>query len=155
MGNKRDAGIVSDLGLASYLKMRGFKVVSAHKRQVMFACEDNGTASRIENAKIEYVNSEFSRFDGVMMTLKIMPIRDVDVANPSLRIIDSLGLASFIKLRTGFRLVSRTAPNKFVFFVPVEHSEKFDEVHFDWANGELREFDASMMAIKSMRLTRP
>jgi len=145
---------VGNLGLAAYLKMQGFKVTGRSGNIVFFECKDDDERDRINQHKVEYVNSAFAEFDGWLMTMKNMPVAPVDMVNPALQEINSMGMATFIKMRSNWRLVGRPANNKFVFMVPVNETHKFEEFQFEWANHPLRNFDASMMSLKSIRIKR-
>jgi len=144
---------VGNLGLAAYLKMQGCKVTGRGGNVVFFECTEEDRA-KMNQHKIDYVNSAFAEFDGWLMTMKNMPVTSVDMVNPALQEIHSMGMATFIKMRTNWRLVGRPANNSFVFMVPVNETHKFEEFQFEWANHPLRNFDAAMMSLKSIRMKR-
>ncbi len=58
----------ADLGLAAFLLIKGCKLVSAgrkgNKYNFVFDCPSAGVLA------IEYINSEFSKFDSALKTLK-------------------------------------------------------------------------------------
>lgn len=152
--NNRGDERIGNLGLAAYLKMQGCKVTGRSNNVVFFECVDENDRQRINRLKIDYVNSAFADFDGWLMTMKNMPIGPVDVVNPALQEISSIGMATFLKMKTNWRLVGRPASSKFVFMVPVDESRKFEEAQFEWANHPLRTYDSAMMSLKSIRLRR-
>lgn len=145
---------IGNLGLAAYLKMQGCKVTGRSGNMVFFECSTDEEREKINQHKIDYVNSPFAEFDGWLMTMKNMPTTPIDMVNPALQEIRSMGMATFIKMRTNWRLVGRPDNNKFVFMVPVNETHKFEEFQFEWANHPLRNFDASMMSLKSIRIRR-
>lgn len=143
---------IGNLGLAAYLKMQGCRVTGRTGSLVFFECNNEEEHKAINQHKIDYVNSSFAEFDGWLMTMKNMPQDPVDIVNPAIQEINSLGLATYIKMKSNWRLVGRTGPSKFVFSVPVGEKHKFNELQFEWANHELRNFDAAMMSLKAIRL---
>ena len=61
----------SDIGLSAYLMMRGFKLISAKKLgngRFEFTFEDSPPEA--ENAAMQYINSEFCKFDNHIRNLK-------------------------------------------------------------------------------------
>jgi hypothetical protein len=145
---------IGNLGLAAYLKMQGCKVTGRSGNIIFFECKDSDESDRINQYKIDYVNSIFAEFDGWLMTMKNMPVVPLDVVNPALQKINSMGIATFIKMRSNWRLVGRSSNNIFVFMVPVNENNKFQDFQFEWANHPLRTFDSSMMSLKSIKMKR-
>lgn len=60
---------VTDLGAAAYLLMHGYKVVGRMGKEFIFEIAD-GENSEFEQKKLEYLSSEFHRFDSYIMSLK-------------------------------------------------------------------------------------
>lgn len=60
---------VSDLGAGAYLMMHGYKVVGRQGKDIIFEVEQSGIRE-FEERKIEYLSSEFHRFDSCLMSLK-------------------------------------------------------------------------------------
>jgi hypothetical protein len=58
-----------DLALAAYLRMKGFKLCDIRKVDGEFAFQFEDTAE-IYKASLEYVNSDFARFEAAMRGLK-------------------------------------------------------------------------------------
>lgn len=146
---------IIDLGMAAYIKMNGFEVQEVNKSGVFFKAEDKETENKIKALKIEYINSIFSTFDGLLMTLKRIPIMATDFSTePNIQTINSLGQSSFIKMNKKWELKGRIGPNRFCFHVPIEEIEAFQQKQTEWANSPLRLFDANLMAIKQIRINR-
>jgi hypothetical protein len=134
--------------------MKGCRVTGRTGNLVFFERNEENDSKAIDKHKIDYVNSMFAEFDGWLMTMKNMPQESVDVVNPAIQEINSLGLATYIKMKSNWRLVGRTAPSRFVFMVPIDDKHKFNQLQYEWANHELRNFDAAMMSLKAIRLRR-
>lgn len=60
---------VSDLGAGAYLLMHGHKVVGRKGRDIIFEVVEH-EQSEFEQRKLEYLSSEFHRFDSYIMSLK-------------------------------------------------------------------------------------
>ena len=60
---------VSDLGAGAYLLMHGHRVVGRKGKDFIFEVADE-ESSEFEQRKLEYLSSEFHRFDSYIMSLK-------------------------------------------------------------------------------------
>lgn len=60
---------VSDLGAGAYLLMHGYKVVGRRGKEFIFEIGDSEEIE-FEQRKLEYLSSEFHRFDSYIMSLK-------------------------------------------------------------------------------------
>jgi hypothetical protein len=60
---------VSDLGAGAYLMMHGYKVKGRSGKCIIFEVESEGN-DEFEERKMEYLTSEFHRFDSCLMSLK-------------------------------------------------------------------------------------
>ena len=60
---------ISDLGAGAYLMMHGYKVVGRRGKAIIFEVEENGSRE-FEERTMEYLSSEFHRFDSCLMSLK-------------------------------------------------------------------------------------
>lgn len=62
--------VVGDLGAAAYLLMHGYRVIGRQGREFIFEVSDQAEAVEFEQRKLEYLSSEFHRFDSYIMSLK-------------------------------------------------------------------------------------
>ncbi|RDJ35631.1 MAG: hypothetical protein DWQ19_12500 [Crenarchaeota archaeon] len=60
---------VSDLGAGAYLLMHGFKVSGKTDKDFIFSVFEN-EVDEFEDKQMEYLQSEFHRFDACLMSLK-------------------------------------------------------------------------------------
>lgn len=60
---------VSDLGAGAYLLMHGYKVIGRRAKDFMFEVSESDE-NDFEQRKLEYLSSEFHRFDSYIMSLK-------------------------------------------------------------------------------------
>jgi len=61
--------IIDDLGAAAYLMMMGWKVLGLKDKAYVFEIEET-SVSDFEDTHLEYLNSDFHRFDASLMSLK-------------------------------------------------------------------------------------
>jgi hypothetical protein len=62
---------VDDLGAAAYLLMMGWKVIGKREKSFVFEVEQS-SEMEFSNHHLEYLNSDFHRFDSCLMSLKKM-----------------------------------------------------------------------------------
>jgi hypothetical protein len=60
---------VGDLGAGAYLLMHGYKVIGRKAKDFIFEISESEEAE-FEQRKLEYLSSEFHRFDSYIMSLK-------------------------------------------------------------------------------------
>ncbi len=60
---------VTDLGAAAYLMMHGYRVIGRQGRAIIFEVDPNCSVE-FEDRQLEYLSSEFHRFDSCLMSLK-------------------------------------------------------------------------------------
>jgi hypothetical protein len=69
MDEKKVTKKVSDLGACAYLMMHGFKVSGRTDKLFLFNMLET-EADEFEEKQMEYLQSEFHRFDSCLMSLK-------------------------------------------------------------------------------------
>lgn len=67
--NNNELKRVTDLGAGAYLMMHGYKVKGRMGKAILFEVEREGV-DEFEERKMEYLTSEFHRFDSCLMSLK-------------------------------------------------------------------------------------
>ena len=60
---------ITDLGASAYMLMHGYKVVGRVGKAIIFEVEQSGL-SEFEQKVLEYLSSEYHRFDACLMSLK-------------------------------------------------------------------------------------
>lgn len=144
---------VVDLGLAAWIKMHGYQISKIGSSFVIFSIPDSEKDKESKDLEIRYVNSDATEFDSWLMTLKRTPITAIDEMNPSIHIVQGMGLTAWVKLKGRWRLVGRPSNIDFAFYVPEHEVTEFKNLLIGWTSSSLRDFDASMMAIKNVRIT--
>ncbi len=62
---------VNDLGVAAYIMMHKYKVAGRQGKSIYFEVNEKD-ADEFDNLQMEYLSSEFHRFDSALMSLKKM-----------------------------------------------------------------------------------
>jgi hypothetical protein len=136
---------VSDLGISAYLMMKGFKVVGKRDRDIIF-CIDQNNAKRFDRVFLDYLSSEFHRFDSYIMSLKKIPEIFFDEVN--IRFVTDLGAAAYIMMHQ-YKIVGKRG-RAFYFEIDEETSEKFDELSIEYLSSEFHKFDSCLMSLKKI-----
>ena len=69
MDNKTIHKFVTDLGAAAYIMMHKYKVVGKKGKAIYFEVASDETGE-FDSLQMEYLSSEFHRFDSCLMSLK-------------------------------------------------------------------------------------
>lgn len=60
---------ISDYGAGAYLMMHGYKVIGGDGKEILFEINDV-EKDQFEETKLDYLRSEFHRFDSFLMSIK-------------------------------------------------------------------------------------
>jgi hypothetical protein len=78
---EKNVGEITDLGAAAYVLMKGYDVVGREGQKFFFNIKEKGTDA-FQRRRLDYLSSEFHRFDSCLMSLKkigdYMPIDPPD-----------------------------------------------------------------------------
>ena len=75
MSSKKARRSVSDLGMAAYVKLHGFKCLGRKGRNFYFEVDEDSPRHNemsFDHLTVEYVNSPMHEFDSAIMSLKKM-----------------------------------------------------------------------------------
>lgn len=67
---------VYDLGAGAYLMMHGYKAIRRTKDKAIVFSLDPADVDEFDEKQIDYLNSEFHRFDSCLMSLKKLSVYD-------------------------------------------------------------------------------
>ena len=62
----------SDIGLASYIMLKGGKLISASRSSGAYEILFDNTDSKCETYAVEYLNSEFTKYDMYSKNLRLL-----------------------------------------------------------------------------------
>lgn len=142
---------VSDLGSSAYLLMKGNKPMGRHNRDIVFSVEEEKWRT-FEELKIEYLSSEFHRFDSCLMSLKKMGEYIPEEVDSRFSVGD-LGAGAYLIMH-GFKPIGREG--KYIFFEVTKNEEDdFDEKQLEYISSDYHRFDSCIMSLKKISLFKP
>lgn len=143
---KKNQKSVSDLGAAAYLLMHDIKVIGRKGRDIYFLLGNEHTAEKFDQLTLDYLSSEFHRFDACIMSLK--KIGEYNFNPKNYRFVTDLGAAAYILMHK-YKVVGKRG--KAIYFeVDDDISEKFDEIALDYISSDYHRFDSCLMSLKKI-----
>jgi hypothetical protein len=137
---------VSDLGAAAYLLMHELKVIGRKGKEIYFLLDKNCTSEQFDQLTLDYLSSEFHRFDACIMSLKKIGEYSFDMK--SSRFVTDLGAAAYILMHK-YKVVGKRG--KAIYFeVEQTASDKFDEVALEYISSDFHRFDSCLMSLKKI-----
>lgn len=137
---------VSDLGAAAYLLMHDYKVAGRKGKDIFFSVEENANESQFDQITLDYLSSEFHRFDACIMSLK--KISECVFNAKTQRYVTDLGAAAYILMHK-YKVLGKKG--KAIYFdVEDEITEKFDELSLEYISSDFHRFDSCLMSLKKI-----
>ena len=137
---------VSDLGAAAYILMHDFKVIGRRGKDIFFLLDDNHTAEQFDQLTLDYLSSEFHRFDACIMSLK--KIGEYPFDPKQHRFVTDLGAAAYILMHK-YKVVGKRG--KAIYFeVDANSGEEFDELALQYISEDYHRFDSCLMSLKKI-----
>lgn len=137
---------IADLGTAAYLMMKGFKVVGREARDIYFLIEPS-QEPKFDRVSLDYLSSEFHRFDSCIMALKKIN-ENIVVDLGKSKFVTDLGAAAFIMMHQ-YKILGKRG--KTLYFEVDEASvDKFDELSLDYLSSDFHKFDSCLMSLKKI-----
>lgn len=141
---KRNQKSVSDLGAAAYMLMHDWKVMGRRGKDIFFLLDEEKTSEKFDQLTLDYLSSEFHRFDACIMSIK--KIGEYSFDNKTSRSVTDLGAAAYILMHK-YRIVGRKG--KCIFF-EVDDETKFDEIALEYISSDYHRFDSCLMSLKKI-----
>jgi hypothetical protein len=136
---------VEDLGTASYVLMHNYKLAGRRGREVLFDIEEEKNEEKFDEICLDYLSSEFHRFDSCVMSLK--KIREYNFNETgNTRFATDLGVAAYILMHK-YKVLGKKG--KYIYF-EVESDNKFDELAFEYLTSDFHRFDSCLMSLKKI-----
>jgi hypothetical protein len=138
---------VSDLGAAAYILMHDYKVIGRQGKEIFFLLTaEEQTAEKFDQLTLDYLSSEFHRFDACIMSLK--KIGEYPFASKSHRFVTDLGAAAFILMHK-YKVLGKKG--KAIYFeVEGEDKDRFDELALEYLSSDFHRFDSCLMSLKKI-----
>jgi hypothetical protein len=141
---KKNQKSVSDLGAAAYMLMHDWKVMGRRGKDIFFLLDEEKTSEKFDQLTLDYLSSEFHRFDACIMSIK--KIGEYSFENRTSRSVTDLGAAAYILMHK-YRIVGRRG--KSIFF-EVDDENKFDEIALEYISSDYHRFDSCLMSLKKI-----
>lgn len=144
---KKNQKCVSDLGAAAYILMHDYKVIGRRGKEIYFLVDDDEhTAAKFDELTLDYLSSEFHRFDSCIMSLK--KIGEYPFDHKNFRFVTDLGAAAFILMHK-YKVIGKKG--KAIYFeVGEEFADKFDETALEYLSSDFHRFDSCLMSLKKI-----
>lgn len=137
---------VSDLGAAAYLLMHDLKVIGRKGKEIYFSLDGKHTSQQFDQLTLDYLSSEFHRFDACIMSLK--KIGEYAFEAKAHRFVTDLGAAAYILMHK-YKVIGKRG--KAIFFeVDGSSAEKFDDVALEYISSDFHRFDSCLMSLKKI-----
>ena len=137
---------VSDLGAAAYLLMHDLKVIGRKGRDIHFVLDPKHTSEQFDQLTLDYLSSEFHRFDACIMSLK--KIGEYNFNPQNYRFLNDLGAAAYILMHK-YKVVGKRG--KAIYFeVDDVVADKFDEIALEYISSDFHRFDSCLMSLKKI-----
>ena len=138
---------VSDLGAAAYILMHDLKVIGRKGKEIYFLVGPKYTPSQFDQLTLDYLSSEFHRFDACIMSLKKIGEYPFD-SKQNFRFVTDLGAAAYILMHK-YKVIGKRG--KAIYFeVDDVATDKFDEIALEYISSDFHRFDSCLMSLKKI-----
>ena len=144
---KKNQKSVSDLGAAAYILMHKYKVIGRKGKDIYFLLKNEHSSEEFDRLTLDYLSSEFHRFDACIMSLKKIGEYNFEIKG-NYRFVTDLGAAAYILMHK-YKVIGKRGKSIY-FEVENEISDKFDEVSLDYIASDYHKFDSCLMSLKKI-----
>lgn len=137
---------VSDLGAAAYLLMHDLKVIGRKGKDIYFLLDAKCTSEQFDQLTLDYLSSEFHRFDACIMSLK--KIGEYSFQAKNFRFVTDLGAAAYLLMHK-YKVVGKRGKSIY-FEVDNTASDRFDETALEYISSDFHRFDSCLMSLKKI-----
>ena len=140
---------LTDLGAAAYIMMHKFKVVGKNGKAIYFEVGSEKESKEFEDLAMEYLTSEFHRFDACLMSLKKIGEYLPNITHSANKHATDLGAAAYIMMHK-FKVIGKKG--KAIYFEVAEEKENrdFEDLSLEYLTSEFHRFDACLMSLKKI-----
>lgn len=139
---------MSDLGAAAYILMHNFKVVGRRGKEIYFSLSEKQTSEEFDQLVLDYLSSEFHRFDSCIMSLK--KIGECNLEAKGNKFVTDLGAAAYILMHKYKVLGKKSKSIYFEVDNDQETRNKFDELSLEYISSDFHRFDSCLMSLKKI-----
>ena len=145
---KKSQKSASDLGAAAYILLHNFKVIGRKGKDIYFLINEKNTSEQFDQLVLDYLSSEYHRFDSCIMSLKKIGEYNFDAKES--RSVSDLGAAAYILMHK-YKVLGKK--NKSIYFEVENNQEsrnKFDDLSLDYISSDFHKFDSCLMSLKKI-----
>lgn len=135
---------IEDLGTAAYILMHNYRLAGRKGKEIIFEIDDD-KEEKFDILGLDYLSSEYHRFDSCIMSLKKIREYNFEVTGKT-RFATDLGVAAYILMHK-YKVLGKKG--KYIYF-EVENPEKFDELAFEYLTSDFHKFDSCLMSLKKL-----
>ena len=135
---------VSDLGSAAYILMHSYRVIGRKGKEIIFEANNE---QKFDELCLDYLSSEFHRFDACIMSLK--KIKEYNFDSRNTRFATDLGVAAYILMHK-YKVLGKRG--KSIYF-EVENEEvngKFQDLALEYLSSDFHRLDSCLMSLKKI-----
>ncbi len=136
---------IDDLGASAYLLMHGYKVSGRDRRAIVFEVSRE-ESMEFDKRTMEYLSSEFHRFDSCLMSLK--KLGEYAITVESYKKVTDLGAGAYLLMHK-HRIVGRQG-RAIYFEVDPDKAKEADDCLFAYLSSEYHRFDHCLMSLKKI-----
>jgi len=139
---------VSDLGAAAYILMHNFKVIGRRGKDIYFSINEKQTPEEFDQLNLDYLSSEYHRFDSCIMSLKKIGEYGFDAKVN--KFVTDLGAAAYILMHK-YKVIGKKG--KSIYFEVDNNQEtrdKFDDLALEYISSDFHRFDSCLMSLKKI-----
>lgn len=134
---------VSDLGAAAYLLMHNYRVIGRGGKDIYFSTAAGGE-QEFDRLTLDYLSSEFHRFDSCLMSLK--KLGEYPPHPECRKFVTDLGAAAYLLMHK-YRISGKRG--RAVYF-EVDDADEFEEVSLQYLSSDFHRFDSCLMSLKKI-----
>jgi len=139
---------VTDLGVAAFMAMKGCSLAGRRDKAVIFNVPQEHVR-KFKRLKLDYLSSEFHRFDHCLMSLKKVDESDMDEDFSSCKFLTDLGAAAYI-LMYNFKIMGRRGKAFYFEINDNEEAQLFDKLRMEYVTSDFHSFDSNLMSVKKI-----
>jgi regulator of sigma D len=139
---------VSDLGAAAYILMHRFKVIGRKGKDIYFSLNEKQTSEEFDQLVLDYLSSEYHRFDSCIMSLKKIGEYSFEAKNN--KFVADLGAAAYVLMHK-YKVIGKKG--KCIYFEvdnDQETRDRFDDLALDYISSDFHRFDSCLMSLKKI-----
>jgi hypothetical protein len=135
---------VSDLGSAAYILMHNYRVVGRKGKEIIFEVENE---EKFDELCLDYLSSEFHRFDSCIMSLK--KIKEYNFDSRNTRFATDLGVAAYILMHK-YKVLGKRGKSIYFEVENEEVNSKFQGLALEYLSSDFHRFDSCLMSLKKI-----